>query len=55
VAWILINAVLGLTGLTPGTAGAPVAWEAHIIGFFAGLLLISPFAWGAGIHADLTQ
>jgi len=47
VAWILINAVLGLTGLTPGTAGAPVAWEAHIIGFFAGLLLISPVAWAA--------
>lgn len=46
--WILINAVLGLTGLTPGTAGAPIAWQAHIIGFFAGLLLISPLAWAAG-------
>ena len=39
-AWILANAVLGLSGLTPGTGGAPVAWEAHIIGFFAGVLLI---------------
>lgn len=43
--WILINLALGLTGLTPGTAGAPVAWQAHIIGYFAGLLLIGPFAW----------
>ncbi|MGH7023063.1 MAG: rhomboid family intramembrane serine protease [Caulobacteraceae bacterium] len=53
--WIAINAVLGLTGLTPGTEGAPVAWEAHIIGYFAGLFLISPFAWAAGVHKDMTQ
>jgi membrane associated rhomboid family serine protease len=44
VSWILVNVVLGATGLTPGTAGAPVAWQAHIIGYFAGLLLISPFS-----------
>jgi membrane associated rhomboid family serine protease len=54
LAWILVNVVLGVTGLTPGTAGAPVAWEAHIIGFFAGLLLISPFARLAGVHAEMT-
>ncbi len=40
IGWILVNAVLGLTGLTPGSAGAPVAWEAHIFGYLAGLLLI---------------
>jgi membrane associated rhomboid family serine protease len=44
LSWILVNVVLGATGLTPGTAGAPVAWQAHIIGYFAGLLLISPFS-----------
>jgi membrane associated rhomboid family serine protease len=44
ISWILVNVVLGATGLTPGTAGAPVAWQAHIIGYFAGLLLISPFS-----------
>jgi len=55
VAWIGINVVLGLTGLTPGTEGAPVAWQAHIIGYFAGLFLIAPFAWAAGVHADMTQ
>lgn len=44
VSWILVNVLLGATGLTPGTAGAPVAWQAHIIGYFAGLLLIAPFS-----------
>jgi membrane associated rhomboid family serine protease len=51
--WIAINAVLGLTGATPGTGGAPVAWEAHIFGFAAGLLLIAPASWLArGGRAD---
>lgn len=54
ISWILVNVVLGATGLTPGTAGAPVAWEAHIIGFFAGLLLIPVFARLAGVHAEMT-
>ncbi|HEY5107803.1 MAG TPA: rhomboid family intramembrane serine protease [Caulobacteraceae bacterium] len=48
VGWIVINAVLGLSGLTPGAAGMPVAWEAHILGYFAGLILIGPFAAVAG-------
>jgi membrane associated rhomboid family serine protease len=40
--WILANALLGLSGLTPGAAGLPVAWQAHIVGYAAGLLLIGP-------------
>ena len=40
VSWIAINLVLGLSGLTPGAQGVPVAWEAHIVGYFAGLLFI---------------
>jgi membrane associated rhomboid family serine protease len=51
-AWVGINAVLGLTGLTPGAAGMPVAWEAHIFGFIAGLALIEPFGWLAGVKGD---
>lgn len=54
VAWILLNVVLGVTGLTPGAGGAPVAWQAHIIGYFAGLLLISPLARLRG-HAEMRQ
>jgi membrane associated rhomboid family serine protease len=43
VVWILINAALGLSGLTPGSEGAPVAWQAHVLGYFAGLILIPLF------------
>jgi len=45
MAWIAINAIFGLSGLTPGAGDAPVAWQAHIIGFAAGLLLITPAVW----------
>jgi membrane associated rhomboid family serine protease len=41
--WIAINLVLGLTGLTPGAGGAPVAWEAHIAGYFVGLFAVGLF------------
>ena len=26
------------------TAGAPIAWEAHLVGYAAGLLLVGPTA-----------
>jgi membrane associated rhomboid family serine protease len=55
LAWIAVNAVLGLSGLTPGAAGLPVAWEAHVFGYFAGLLLIGPLARAAGVHAPITD
>jgi membrane associated rhomboid family serine protease len=55
LAWIAVNAVLGLSGLTPGAAGLPVAWEAHIFGYFAGLILIGPVARMAGVHAPITD
>jgi len=55
IAWVLVNALLGLTGLTPGTAGAPVAWQAHIFGFLAGLLLVGVFGRLAGLHEEMTQ
>ena len=53
IAWIAINAVLGLSGLTPGAAGVPVAWQAHIFGYFAGLVLVSPAAWLAGTDHEV--
>jgi membrane associated rhomboid family serine protease len=46
--WIVINVVLGVTGLTPGAGGGAVAWQAHIAGYFAGLLLIGLFIRLAG-------
>ncbi|WP_369058996.1 rhomboid family intramembrane serine protease [Caulobacter sp. 73W] len=43
-AWIIVNLLVALFGLTPGDDGAGVAWEAHLAGFGVGLLLIGPFA-----------
>jgi membrane associated rhomboid family serine protease len=48
VSWIVINglmAVLGAPGFAAGAGGAPVAWEAHLFGYAAGLLLIGPLLW----------
>lgn len=45
----LLIAVLG-SSLVPGTGGAGIAWEAHLAGFLAGLLLIGPFARVAGVR-----
>jgi membrane associated rhomboid family serine protease len=47
-AWLAVNLVLalasgmGLGGLAPGSGGAPVAWEAHLAGYAAGLMLFGP-------------
>jgi len=40
---ILINVVAGLTGFGTGPGVRLVAWQAHIGGFLAGLLLVQPF------------
>lgn len=42
-AWIVINAVMGALHYAPGIGEVNIAWEAHIAGYFAGLLLIGPF------------
>jgi membrane associated rhomboid family serine protease len=38
---VILNLLIGLTGLA--ASGLHIAWEAHIAGFLAGLLLIGPF------------
>lgn len=42
IAWMAVNALIGLIGFAPGADGARIAWEAHAFGFLAGLLLIGP-------------
>lgn len=42
--WVALNVVLGVIGLAPGLGQVAIAWEAHLGGFFAGLLLIGPLA-----------
>jgi membrane associated rhomboid family serine protease len=45
LAWLAVNLLVAVTGLAPGLqAGASVAWEAHLVGFVAGALLIGPLA-----------
>ena len=49
-AWIVVNIIMAFTGgaLIPGAGDAGVAWEAHLTGFAAGVLLIAPLGWLAG-------
>ncbi len=42
--WVGLNVVLGMIGLAPGMGQVTIAWEAHLGGYFAGLLLIGPTA-----------
>lgn len=46
--WGSLNVILGVFRLTPGAFGLAVAWQAHLAGFFAGLLLVGVFARLAG-------
>jgi membrane associated rhomboid family serine protease len=43
-ALVAINLIFGWAGSAPGSGGMPIAWEAHLAGFFVGLLLIGPWA-----------
>ena len=41
--WFGVNIIFGLGSIAIGADGASVAWQAHIGGFFAGLVLFSLF------------
>jgi membrane associated rhomboid family serine protease len=41
--WFAVNIIFGVGSLAIGAEGASVAWQAHIGGFLAGLLLFSLF------------
>ncbi len=47
--WLIVNLVMAVAGglLTMGSGA--VAWEAHLVGFVVGVLLIGPFARWAGV------
>lgn len=44
-AWLLINLIAAVVGTLPGAGGAAIAWEAHLAGYAAGLLLVTPLAF----------
>ena len=48
VAWCLLNVILGVFRITPGAFGVDVAWQAHVGGYLAGVLLAGVFARLAG-------
>ncbi|HEX4534363.1 MAG TPA: rhomboid family intramembrane serine protease [Rhizomicrobium sp.] len=41
--WAALNVLAGVTGFGTGSEGALVAWQAHLGGYAAGLLLAGPF------------
>jgi len=41
--WIGMNVIVGITGLGLGGETALIAWQAHLGGFIAGMLLVGPF------------
>ena len=43
LAWGFINLLMAFGWIAVGGGGAPIAWEAHLFGYAAGLLLIGPF------------
>jgi len=45
IAWVVVNLLVAILGYAPGAGGAPVAWQAHLTGYAAGLLLLGPLAW----------
>lgn len=49
-AWIVVNLLVAALGFAPGMGDAPVAWEAHLFGFAAGVVLAGPFGWLASRH-----
>jgi membrane associated rhomboid family serine protease len=49
--WLAINLVTGLTGLGTGGQIEPVAWQDHMGGYLAGLLLAGPFEAVFGLSA----
>ena len=53
VLWLAINLVFGFAGFTIGGAAQPVAWQAHLGGYFTGLVLAGPFdGWASKSDED---
>ncbi|MFC5342828.1 rhomboid family intramembrane serine protease [Brevundimonas staleyi] len=44
IAWMAVNAAVGLIGFAPGVDGARIAWEAHAFGFLFGILAVGLLA-----------
>ena len=52
LAWIGVNLLFAVVGFVPGLGEGVMAWEAHLVGYAAGLFLIGPFGRLAGWRRD---
>lgn len=53
LAWLVVNLLVAAFNFAPGMGDAQVAWQAHLAGYAAGLVLIGPFGWISG--ADMAD
>ena len=51
LAVLILNLMFAVLGFAPGMGEGAIAWEAHLVGYAAGLLLIGPAAWLLGRSA----
>ncbi|MBV9510519.1 MAG: rhomboid family intramembrane serine protease [Caulobacteraceae bacterium] len=52
--WIAVNLVFGFLApaWSPGSGGAPIAWQVHLLGYAIGLLLFAPLLRMLGRQGD---
>jgi membrane associated rhomboid family serine protease len=51
--WVIVNLLVAFTPLGQAFAeSGQIAWEAHLIGFFAGAILVGLFVRAAGVKPD---
>ena len=50
LSWVAVNVIMAFAGglLIPGAGDDPISWEAHLVGFAAGAVLLPVFGWLAG-------
>jgi membrane associated rhomboid family serine protease len=53
--WLIVNLIMAVTGSLLSAGTGAIAWEAHLIGFAVGVLLIGPFARWAGARSEATD
>jgi membrane associated rhomboid family serine protease len=53
--WLIVNLVMAVTGTLLSMGAGEIAWEAHLVGFVVGVVLIGPFARWAGVAPEATD
>lgn len=53
--WVGINVIAGMTGLGADTEVRLIAWQVHLGGYLAGLILAGPFAAFAALHLEQSR